>query len=364
MRRVIIFCALLVIASAAAPPPTAASSTSRFGGLFGGGAAAGPVIPGRFPIGPVRFQDSQPSVEIRLNPPKHPLPQVSSKIEVLERARRMTEERQMTKLLKAYNEEVKRSWTLISKLIREAFQNLDDPGMIPPPSSFFELPDFKMQPGRIWVSVEQPAPVDAAVLKRVEAIETKNAKNEMLLFQSAVEDMHEVTRHTLQQLNESLAYVMRPVIHAESNGTAYSSFIALQQATENRCAELKQKLGDDLVKCDGESTVSPHAHQISVFADEHTYPTVESLVQDMLKRREVDEDLFRARSLALMARLAQEQSQIVTDLLHAAVSTISIQYAPVIRSINMTRAELAEYERLHPTPKKPGTLPSNQLTSR
>ena len=157
--------------------------------------------------------------------------------------------------------------------------------------------------------------------------------------------MHEVTRHTLQQLNESLVNLMLPVIHTGS----VSSFIALA-AIEHRCNELQAKYGAD---CDAK----PHAHKISVFADRNLYPTVESLFQDMLKRRKVDEDLFQARSLALMAKLAQEQSQIAEDLLRAAAATITVNYGQVIRAVNMTSEEIKAYDLAHPKKLTPNQLP-------
>lgn len=237
-------------------------------------------------------------------------------------------------------------------------EEFDDPAVIPPKppkneagSSFFDLGDTRERPGRIWVSVEESPAIDGTVIKRIESIERKNSKKEFSLFQAAVDDMHEVTRFTLQQLNESLTNVMRPVI----NTTDPVSFIDLSSVTQ-RCQELQLQFGTHLVpSCDitNATIVNPrthhdHAHAISVFADEHTYPTVESLVQDMLKRREVDEQLFRARSLALMARLAQEQSKIAQDLLQSAVASITVQYRKVIRAVNMTRDEQKQYAIDHP----------------
>jgi hypothetical protein len=204
--------------------------------------------------------------------------------------------------------------------------------------------------------VEEAPPIDGAVVSRIEGIEKKNMKSEFLTFQAAIEDMSEVTRMTLQQLNESLINIMRPVITTTEHSVKplKIAFVQLGAAKE-RCVELQTKFGQDLVpNCDvfgenkyGNST-SIHEHEISVFADEHLYPTVESLVQDMLKRREVDEELFRSRSLALMARLAQEQSTIAQELLQAAVSSITVQYSKVIRATNMTRDEMKQYMLDHP----------------
>ena len=298
--------------------------------------------------------DSQPRVEIRLSPPRHPLPEVSSKIEVLDQARRQVEERQTARLLKAYDEEIVRSRKLITALIRKAFEAFDDPAVIPPKptSSFIDIGDMRQRPGRIWVSVEEPTPIDGAVIKRIDAIEKKNMRKEFLTFQGAIDDMHEVTRLTLQQLNESLVNIMRPVIDTRVNppkNVTKTSFIDLSPAVE-RCHELQFQFGKELVpSCNFTSpTTKSHDHQISVFANEDLYPTVESLVQDMLKRREVDEELFRHRSLALMARLAQQQSKIAEELLQSAVASITVQYANVIRATNMTKDELKQYDLDHP----------------
>ena len=298
--------------------------------------------------GAENLADSEASVEIRLSPPRHPLPEVTGQIEVLDRARRLTEERQTARLLKAYDSEVSRARSLITVLIREALSVFDDPAVVP---SFIDLDDPRNRPGRIWVSVEDSPPIDGSVLKRMESVEEKNAKKEKQIFQAAVEDMSEVTRFTLQQLNETLVNAMRPVI-ATRGGNGYSSFIALQ-AGNQRCNELKAQFGD-LMKCDsdlnGTRTAPPvghHEHQLTVFANEHLYPTVESLVQDMLKRREVDENLFKARTLSLMARLAQTESRIASELLQSAVASITVQYSNVIDAVNMTKGEQTGHTRLH-----------------
>jgi hypothetical protein len=306
------------------------------------------------PQQPFKYEDTQPSVEIRLSPPRHPLPEVSADIEVLDRTRRLSEELQTTKLLKAYDEELVRSRKLITALIKDAFQVFDDPAVIPPPQSLFQIPTYRQRPGRIWVNVEGSTPVDGTVIKSIESLEKKNNREEAIMFKAAIGDMHEVTRFTLQQLHESLDSVMRAVI-VPNTASRYSSFIALN-AGEQRCQELKGILGDHL-RCDFDRP-KPNVtsrHEISLFADEHLYPTVESLVRDMLTRREVDENLFRARTIALMARLAQEQSKITAELLYAAVGAIRVQYSQVIRGMNMTRNEQILYDHQHPLFRKSGT---------
>ena len=296
---------------------------------------------------PVKYEDTQPRLELRLSAPRHPLPEVSGKIELLDRGRKMLEEREMGKLIKSFDEEIKRSRRLITALIRKALEAFDDPIVIPKPrSSFYQLPWSHLHQGKIWISVEGSNPIDGTVLKRIESIEELNAKTEIEDFKAAVDDMHEVTRFTLQKLNETLTNILRPVINTNfDKATMYSSFIAFG-AGEQRCMELQAKFGEHLVQCD--DTATPHLHKITAFANEETYPTVESLVRDMLDRREVDEQLFQTRSLNLMAKLAQEQSKIIAETLQAAVATIKVQYADVIRATNMTREDIALYNRAHP----------------
>jgi hypothetical protein len=297
------------------------------------------------PQPPLKYADTQPSVEIRLSPPRHPLPEVSGKLEVLDLTRKRNEERLTAKLLRVYDDEVKRSRRLITSLIRDAFQNLDDPPVIP--SSFFQYPpDPRYRPGRIFVSVHVPKPIDGLVTKRIESIEERNTKNEISEFHAIIDDLREVTHYTLQQLNETLVNIMRPVI--QTRGSAYS--VSLLQEAENRCLQLEVEFGQDLVNCTHSKIDinSTHQHTITAFADEHLYPTAESLVKDMLERRELDEELFRSRALTLMAKLAQEQSKIINSLLHASVASISVQYSDVIRAINMTHDQLTDYKTLHP----------------
>lgn len=302
---------------------------------------------------PVKYEDTQPRLEIRLSAPKHPLPEVSGKVEILDRTRKLAEEREMAQLIKAFDEERNRSRGLIIALIRKALEVFDDPLVIPkkmaaPASSFYQPPWSHIHEGKIWVSVEGAPPIDGAVLKRIESIEEKNAKEEVELVKGAVDDMHEVTRMTLQRLNETLVNILQPVIQTNNQTSMYSSFLAFG-AGNQRCMELQAQFGESHVQCDDTAKqAGPHAHIISSFAREHTYPTVESLVQDMLERREVDEELFQARSLSLMARLAQEQSKIIAETLEAAVATIRVQYADVIRATNMTKQDQVIYNRLHP----------------
>jgi len=295
----------------------------------------------KFAEGPVAYEDTQPSVEIRLSPPKHPLPELSSLISQLDQKRKMIQERQTTLLLKAFDDELVRSRKLITSLIRKAFEVFDDPLLASKTPSFFEIPDDRNRPGKLWVSVEASSPVDSAALKLTEIIEQKNEKLATLLYRSATDDMHEVTRRTLQALNETLLNTVHPLIR--------TSFISLKEANQ-RCNELRARFGD-LMQCDSDMNGTdirpkqgPHEHLISVFAERDLYPTVESLVRDMLDRREIDVKLFRARSLALMARLAQKQSEIASQLLESSVSTMSVVFSDLIHATNMTRDASREFQ--------------------
>ena len=290
---------------------------------------------------PVSLADTQPRVEIRLSPPRHPMPELTSKIEVLDETRKRLEERLTTKLLKSYDEEIKRSRKLIAGVIKQALENLDDPAVIPPKqpitSSFMYLPDWRMRPGRIFVNVEPQKPMDGLVGKRIESIEDRNTKKELEEFKGIIDDMHGVTRYTIQHLHEALTNVMRPVIKSGD----MSVLTSLMEMTRMRCEELTKTFADThSIDCSHQNnTNTEHLHQITAFADEHKYPTVESLVKEMLQRRELDQELFRSRSLTLMAKLAREQSSIITELLHAAVATIQIQYKDVIQATNRTRQD-------------------------
>jgi len=289
---------------------------------------------------PVSLADTQPRVEIRLSPPRHPMPELTSKIEVLDATRKRLEERLTTKLLKTYDEEIKRSRKLITGVIKEALEPFDDPAVIPPKpvvSSFMYLPDWRMRPGRIFVSVEAPKPMDGVVGKRIESIEERNIKKELEEFKGLIDDLHGVTRYTVQQLHEALTNVMRPVIKTGDMGVLTS----LMEMTRMRCEELATNFASQHnFDCSHQNnTQSVHLHQITAFADEHKYPTIESFVKEMFERRELDQDLFRSRSLTLMAKLARQQSSIITELLHAAVATIRIQYKEVIHATNRTRVE-------------------------
>jgi hypothetical protein len=116
---------------------------------------------------------------------------------------------------------------------------------------------------------------------------------------------------------------------------------SLMEMTRMRCEELATNFATEhSLDCNHHNnTQHVHLHQITAFADEHKYPTIESLVKEMLERRELDQELFRSRSLTLMAKLAREQSSIIAELLHAAVATIRIQYKEVIHATNRTRVE-------------------------
>lgn len=312
----------------------------------------------RFPDGPVAYEDTQPSVEINLSPPRHPLPELSSFVSQLDMKRRMVEERQTTRLLKAFDEELARSRKLISVLIRKAFEAFDDPLLLSSAPSFFQLFDARNRPGKLWVSVDPPPPVDGAVLKATEILEQKNDKLESLVYHSTVEDLHEVTRLTLENLNQTLISTLHPLIRA--------SFIAFSDAN-HRCNELRARFGD-LIECDSNmndtnTVTSNGSHQqlISVFAEHQLYPTVETLIRGMLDRREIDEKLFRVRSLALMARLAQEQSKIISELLQSAVSTILVVYRGLMHSLNISKGEFIHYYGKHPiNEENPSSFASKQ----
>lgn len=66
-----------------------------------------------------------------------------------------------------------------------------------------------------------------------------------------------------------------------------------------------------------------------------SYPTIDELVMQMQKRRDISEQLERQKILELQMKLLKAQSEMIKDALHFSISRIIAQYSPIVETMKL-----------------------------
>lgn len=71
------------------------------------------------------------------------------------------------------------------------------------------------------------------------------------------------------------------------------------------------------------------------FPHNFSYPTIDELVMQMQKRRDISEQLERQKILELQMKLLKAQSEMIKDALQFSISKVIAQYSPIVETMKL-----------------------------
>jgi len=238
-----------------------------------------------------RAPESLPVINVRLAAPKHPLPEVTAEIAVLEKEREKLEADLMDKLHAAFDNALASAKGRINKMIASSMQLLDG-GL---QTSFLQAsePDFSIRVSTVAV----PAP-DPSIKGVMDKIEAKRSDAETKLLEQAVSEMQGLTDIVLNELGAQIQ------AHAVSlKATAkHAAFLAVSQQESSKAL--------------------PAQANVRVESGA-AFPTIASMVQAMESRRDNAESQEASAVLELELKLLQEENAMIKTALGAAVQRIA-----------------------------------------
>lgn len=237
-----------------------------------------------------RVPESLPVVNVRLAAPKHPLPQVTAEIAVLEKQREQIETGLMDKLQAAFDTALASAKSRINKMIASSMQL--EGGLR---ASFLQAneADFAIRVSTVAV----PAP-DPSIKVVMDAIEAKRSGAETNLLQQAASEMQGLTDIVLNELGAQIQ------AHALSlkNLNGKAAFLAVSQQETSKALPVQANV-----------RVESGA----------AFPTIASMVQGMEARRDNAESQEASKVLELELKLLQEENDMIKNALGAAIERIT-----------------------------------------
>jgi len=256
--------------------------------------------------------DTLPNIEVHLAPPVHPLPQVASEIQVLDKMRERSEEEKMSQLEFAFNAALENAKRQIGEAVGVSLRVFDDPRVwknVAKTGSFLRVrqrPNSAEEPS-VRVKALAAAPPDPAIKIKMDQLEEQRSAAEALTLDVAIAEMGELTKIVVAELEKQLQLQIEPWLVGSGS-----------------------LLRSEARQIPGSPEGLPKQLNVRVGASDVPYPTIASLVQDMETRRDTAENLLRQRILELELKLLKAENVMIKDALNAAVGRVLAQYGGVV----------------------------------
>jgi len=272
--------------------------------------------------------DSMPIMEVRLAPPRKPLPEVTGTLGELEKKMHILETDGLLNIEAAYNaslgEASKSLPALVDRLMHVFVKPsawiaagrrvvLDKPGHLKHAPSFREVRGSGGHEVATRINVLPVASPDASLEPEIEALERKRSDEEAALFKEAEDEMAMLTNIVEMEAEAEITQEVNGFIHAQKYGLSVGPGELLQKAGAMKFLALRQP-----VLSSGPQLTT----NVRVAASDEPFPTIASMVEDLGRKRDASEGLTRARLQELQLQLLQAENAILSDRLQGWVEHI------------------------------------------
>lgn len=327
---------------------------------------------------------SLPSIEVKLSPPENPLPQVSGEIKKLESSRLKLEESLMEKLEDEYNKALTSSKLRIKETIEKTLNIFDNPNMlrsiisesvkpfkkdnfrkvkeiineesiennqkdfdlssgpIPPPevrnhNSFIEKNYFKGSIPSVKITLSDISEPDISIKDKIEEIEQYRSDEEVMMFENAISEMNSLREITILELEKQIQLQLNPFLVDKMivHRTLENELKELKKRDEKENMKKNIQNQSSFIEQNSSNEENGNILNIKISQTDSNYPTVDELVMQMQKRRNITEKLERQKILDLQMKLLKAQSEMIKDGLHFSISKIIAQYSPIVETMKI-----------------------------
>ncbi|CRG84248.1 blood stage antigen 41-3 precursor, putative [Plasmodium relictum] len=336
---------------------------------------------------PIDFEynsKSLPSIEVKLSPPENPLPQVAAEIKILESSRLRLEEGMMQKLEDEYNKSLSNSKIKIKDTVEKSLSIFNDHnvlgsvisnsvkmlkkenlrkvketvdeennlkkmeknyegrnGPLPPPelrnhTSFLEKNYLNRTIPSVKISLSEISEPDISIKEKIEEIEQYRTDEEVMMFETAISELSILTEITILELEKQIQLQLNPFLVDKK---------VVHRALEKELKELEkreqtQKIKENFQKQSSfieqeENEDTGNILNVKISQTDYSYPTVDELVMQMQKKRDISEKLERQKILELQMKLLKAQSEMIRDALHFCISKVIAQYSPIVETLKL-----------------------------
>lgn len=270
--------------------------------------------------------DMVPNLEVSLEPPTDPFPEISTKIGNMETSRETFEEASMGLLVKSHNAALQQLKTAITQVVGNAMHAFADPSV----SVFVEsamngsargqrtaAPTFvavnNKQHARgedlsVKINVLPGMAVDPTIENKIASIDGGRYQQEKQFFESAAADTRALTTFFISEVEGQL----------QAQVNAIKGFLRRRSIARGflRAAERNSRKAIRAL---------PKQANIQIVTSDVPYPTVASLVQDMQSRRDVTENLATAKVLDMQMNMLKAANLMLKEALSDAIPRILVK---------------------------------------
>lgn len=280
------------------------------------------VASGAQPSWPLAYSyspDSMPIVEVRLAPPRKPMPQVAATLGELENKRATLETEGLLKVEAAYNASLAAASKSLPALVDRLMRVFAKPaawisnrerhqaGFGAQAMSFYEM---RGKSGghevAARISLLAARSLDGSIEQQIEAVERKRSKDEASLFLEAQDEMAAWTKIVEMEAEAEITRQVNGFARAQKYGLSSNSGKLLAKGGSTKFLAAVQP-------------VLPSGPQLTtnvrVAASVEPFPTVAAMVEDSERKRDAGEGLARARLLELQLQLLRAENEILSGRL-------------------------------------------------
>lgn len=246
--------------------------------------------------------DDLPILQVKLGPPKRPLPEVEAEVSLLDHDRESLETDLMSHLNDVYEKTLSAAKAEIDNLVATTSR----PSLRSSSSRKASAVAFLEEQSRgkaatsgpgsafgVQLNILPAPPTDASVQSAMEKMESKRSREEKLLFAQASEEMQALTSIVLDALGAALA----------------------GRTTSLRSSSKRSSAGLGFVELASRRAGLPALANVRIAAADEAFPRVSDLVKDMESRRDKAESAERSAILELELKLLRAENEMIQHAL-------------------------------------------------
>ncbi|KYN97893.1 blood stage antigen 41-3 precursor, partial [Plasmodium gaboni] len=314
-----------------------------------------------------------------------PLPQVSAEIKILESARLKLEEGMMQKLEDEYNKSLSMAKLKIKDTVENSLSIFNDPDMLssvisnsvkilkkkknlrkiketndeektsknasqmyerkggplPPPelrkhTSFLQQNYLNKTIPSVKISLTEISEPSVLIKEKIEEIEQYRTDEEVNMFETAISELDILTDITMLELEKQIQLQLNPfLVDKQIVHRSLEKELKELGKAEEREKTKKSSLSQSSFLEQEENENTGNILNVKISQTDYNYPTIDELVMQMQKKRDITEKLERQKILELQMKLLKAQSEMIKDALHFSISKVIAQYSPIVETLKL-----------------------------
>ncbi|KOB61912.1 hypothetical protein PFHG_03661 [Plasmodium falciparum HB3] len=210
-------------------------------------------------------------------------------------------------------------------------------GPLPPPelrkhTLFLEQNYLNKTIPSVKISLTEISEPSVLIKEKIEEIEQYRTDEEM--FETAISELDILTDITMLELEKQMQLQLNPFL-VDKQIVHRSLEKELKEMGKAEQRENVNFSNTVIVLEQEENENTGNILNVKISQTDYSYPTIDELVMQMQKKRDITEKLERQKILELQMKLLKAQSEMIKDALHFSISKVIAQYSPIVETLKL-----------------------------